>query len=295
MVDNKIPVIIISFNRPDYLELVLLSLKRQSLPLDLFKIYLFQDGGIDRFSGKVVADTSKSIETFKYIFPTQTIIESDVNLGVALNYDRAEKFAFDVLKADYAFFFEDDLVLGFNYLKALMRMTEFALDEPRVGYVAAYGDHYASPKDQISNAKKVIMLDHKWGFALTKRQWLLQKEIIDGYIDIIKTSNYQSRNHGQIQKYFRSLGFVSPGSSQDAAKDVASCVLGTVKLNCFLPFAKYIGKKGTHFNPEFYDKGKWGESIVYNGDVPDFNFPNKDQIENIYQMFSSASKDGDAQ
>ena len=195
MVDNKIPVIIISFNRPDYLELVLLSLKRQSLPLDLFKIYLFQDGGIDRFSGKVVADTSKSIETFKYIFPTQTIIESDVNLGVALNYDRAEKFAFDVLKADYAFFFEDDLVLGFNYLKALMRMTEFALDEPRVGYVAAYGDHYASPKDQISNAKKVIMLDHKWGFALTKRQWLLQKEIIDGYIDIIKTSNYQSRNH----------------------------------------------------------------------------------------------------
>ena len=49
-----------------------------------------------------------------------------------------------------------------------------------------------------------------------------------------------------------SWGFNSPGTSQDAAKTIACCLVGVVKINTFVCNGRYIGKWGVHMNPAIY-------------------------------------------
>lgn len=202
------------------------------------------------------------------------------NIGVALNFDRAEKKFFEELNQKYAFFFEDDLIVNKFYIEALEQMTQFALEDERIAYVSAYGDHRASLDTQKKRQSEVIPMGHKWGFSLTQRQWLRQKDILDGYLKIVSKRPYRARDHKAISQYFNSLGYSSPGSSQDAAKDVASLVLGTVKLNTVACFGKNIGAVGLHSNQQFYDSQGFGDTIMLES-KPRLQKPNSDTIDQL--------------
>jgi hypothetical protein len=251
----KIPVIILSFARPALLQRLLISLRHQTRPIDFSNVYLFQDGGSVLFED--------CIEVFKKFMPEGQVIASDRNLGIALNFDRAERFAFEVLRADVAYFFEDDLILGKNYIAVLSQLCEFALHEARVGYVAAYGNHRATLDQQRERAAEVVGMAWKWGFGLTKRQWLKQREIIEPYLEIIKRDTYERRDAKAIRAYYEKLGYASPGTSQDGAKDVAGHVLGTAKIMTFACFARYEGKDGVHCNAEIYEREGFGATQIY--------------------------------
>jgi hypothetical protein len=43
------------------------------------------------------------------------------------------------------------MILSPHYLAALTRLAKFALDNERVGYVAAYGNHLLTPDVQIES------------------------------------------------------------------------------------------------------------------------------------------------
>lgn len=205
---------------------------------------------------------------------------AESNIGVALNFDRAEKKFFEELNSEYAFFFEDDLILNKFYIEALEQMTQFALEDDRIAYVSAYGDHRASLETQKNRQGDVIAMGHKWGFCLTQRQWRRQKNILDGYLEIVKLRPYKSRDHKAITSYFNGLGYSSPGTSQDAAKDIASLVLGTVKLNTFACFGKNIGAIGLHSNQEFYDSQGFGETVMLEM-APRLKKPSTDFIDRL--------------
>src|SRR4029079_742033 len=90
------PIFIMSFNRPDYLSQVLKSLVEQ-VPADINnrKVVLFQDGAVNLVSQKRRArdeDILACIDVFRTAFPDGEIQASSVNLGVALNFDRAEQY-----------------------------------------------------------------------------------------------------------------------------------------------------------------------------------------------------------
>jgi len=263
MVSN-IPIIIISFSRPVLLERLLLSLRQQTQPIDFGNIYLFQDGGSNLFDD--------CIQVFKKCMPEGRIIAADKNLGIALNIDRAERFAFEVLGVDVAYFFEDDLILGENYLAVLSQLCEFAINEPRVGYFAAYGNHRAGLDEQKERSAEVVRMAWKWGFGLTKRQWSRQREIIEPYLDIIRRDIYRLRDAKAIFAYYETLGYSSPGTSQDGAKDVAGHVLGTAKIMSFACFARYEGREGEHSRPASYDRQGFGTTQLY-PEVPVLSMP----------------------
>ena len=263
------PIAVMSFNRPDLLAEVLMSLKAQEAPIDHAAIHLFQDGAPAHADGLL---QDECVKIFKEIFPEGQTHKADKNLGVALNFERAESLFFSSMKADYAFFFEDDLVLNKNYIQVLEQMTSFALKDERIAYVSAYGNYKAPLEEQKKRARDVIPMGHKWGFALTRRQWLRQKPIIDGYLDIVRQRPYSSRDHKAITKYFNSLGYTSPGTSQDAAKDIASLVLGTIKINTYACFGKNVGAVGLHSNPEFYEREGFGRVEIMD-DTPSFEAP----------------------
>ena len=133
------PIAVMSFNRPDLLESVLKSLKSQSIEIDEKRVYLFQDGVQSRFSDNPADDSlqNECVRRFLEIFPNGNVHQSPVNLGIALNFDRAERLFYEEIEADCGIFFEDDLLLSPYYMEALLQLTNFALAEPLVGYVAA--------------------------------------------------------------------------------------------------------------------------------------------------------------
>jgi hypothetical protein len=250
------PIIIISFNRPQFLEPTLVSLRAQpGSALNGRSIHLFQDGTVNRYSRIRYADDDSinvCTELFQKIFPEGQIHRSRENIGVCENVRRAEWFAFDSLDADCAYFFEDDLVLSRHYIEMMDQLYSWANRQPNVAYFAAYGNHYASP-EQISAARaKLMSLDHHWAFGLLRRHWRSMQPLLRPFYDVVLGKDYARRDHRAIFALYEA-GKASPrASSQDAAKAFVCDQLGLWRCNTVQTFARYIGSVGQHMTPDLY-------------------------------------------
>lgn len=265
------PIIILSFNRPNYLEQVLKSLTAQvDVNWETTQIHLFQDGRVNPSSGREKAkaeDIDACCKIFSDYFPSGFIHRSEENLGIALNFDRAERFAFEELDADVAIFLEDDLILSPYYMKTMSRLADIACAREDVGYFAAYGVHRTPLDDQIEFSNDLAPLEHNWAFGLTKRQWEKSRVYIDQYLDLVRNIDYTDRPHDKIKTLFNSWGGAMAGSSQDVAKTLACYFTGSVKINTYAVFAKYIGESGVHFTKQHYEQLGYGQSQVVTEDL----------------------------
>jgi hypothetical protein len=114
-------------------------LKVQTVPIKPDQVFLFQDGYRPK-SGEDLTDpglVERCARLFHATFPGAKIFVTTENLGVARNFARAENYFFDELGAEAGYFFEDDLVLSPHYLSVLSALTDIALAEKRIAYVAA--------------------------------------------------------------------------------------------------------------------------------------------------------------
>ncbi len=268
------PLIVMSFNRPRYLEAVLRSLRAQvGADIEQRRVALFQDGGHNKFSGKTWADQADldgCVDVFRDIFPAGEVFQADENLGIALNFDRAEKYVFEKLQSKVAIFLEDDLVLSPHYLNILDHLVDVHRDDERVGYLAAYGEHSVPFDAQARNRNMVTTLHHNWGFALFRRQWNLIRPYLDQYMPFVVGRDYRDRDVAGIERLFSSWGFAASATSQDAAKTIACCATGTIKLNTVACFAKYIGETGLHMNPNDFEQRNYANTRVLDELVTDF-------------------------
>ncbi len=254
---HDFPVILISFDRPEFFEQVVRSLSDQvDANLHGRSIALFQDGAINRFSGKRWAEDSvihANIEIFKRYFPQGKCFVAESNLGVALNFARAERYAFEELNQDAALFFEDDLLLSPFYVNALDQLTEMALDDARIGYVSAYG--FQGPDSLRANHEplRYATLGHLWGFGLTKRLWLRNRPFVDPYLQLVQNIDYRERDARAIYRLFSSWGMGCPATSQDCAKHLACVLNDAVNLNTSVSLGKYIGATGLHMDRDLFE------------------------------------------
>jgi hypothetical protein len=266
-----IPTAVMSFNRPHYLRQVLDSLLvQEDFDLDQKDLYFFQDGSVNPFSGREYVSpevVAECIDLFKDRFPKATILKSDVNLGVALNFERAERLFFETLSCDVAFFLEDDLVLGRHYLSTLSRMAAMAKSLPDLAYFAAYGNHQASREEQLAGVSRVIPMDHNWGFGLTRGCWLASRPLVQSYLDLVRSADYRQRDNKAIASLMHSWGVKCPGTSQDVAKSIACVLSGGAKINTFTCFAKYIGEVGLHSNTEIFNKMGFNDTFHTSDDL----------------------------
>lgn len=268
------PIFVMSFNRPDYLKRVLESLRAQrDCDIDRRKIFLFQDGAVNPYSNKRHASDAEiraSIDTFQQIFPHGTVAESPRNLGIALNFERAEKLAFEGMAAEAAIFLEDDLVLNNHYVAILDTLIARFSGNEKVAYLAAYGDHTATIESQHRNRDKFILLDHNWGFALYRHQWLRMRKNVLEYLSIVQNSDYNDRDIEKIRALFASWGYGCPATSQDGAKTISCCIDGVIKLNTYVCNAVYIGERGVHMNPDLFSKRGYHKTALYRDKVSGF-------------------------
>jgi predicted O-methyltransferase YrrM len=268
------PIFIMSFDRPHYLRQVLKSLKGQvGCQIERRRIVLFQDGAVNPFSGKRHATDDQiaaCVKIFRDTFPTQPVMVSPINLGVALNFDRAERVAFEHLVAPAAIFLEDDLVLNPHYIATLDTLLQQFLHDERVGYVAAYGDHRLSLDQQTANSSTLISMYHNWGFALYRRQWRRMRHRVLQYLRLLDKVDYRDRDRIAIRKLFASWGFGCPAASQDAAKTIACLADDAIKLNTYACNAHYIGEQGLHMTEELFVKRGYDKTSVFDKRVMTF-------------------------
>ncbi len=276
-------IALLSFNRPGYLAQVLRSLAPQLQKDD--EVYLFQDGAENRFSQRAHArddDIDACLSAFHDLvadgYPRRVAFRSAENLGIAGNYRRAEAHVFETLQRDAALFLEDDLVLGPHYLSMTARLLELAKEQPRIGYVAAYGDFWASLETQRFRRGALMPMHENWGAALTRASWLAQRPLRESYWDLVKERDYTMRDDEAIRALYRARGLDCPYTSQDASRWVACCVAGLVRLTTAICQARYIGERGVHSTPQQYAQYRFADAQIY-PDAPVILTPSPSQLD----------------
>jgi hypothetical protein len=261
-----LPVALMSFDRPDYLEAVLQTVVcqrgyRRWTP----RFFLFQDGAEAASTGNKYADPAmikSSIAVFQKYLPDGEVIDSRYNLGVAHNFDRAERLFFDDNTYECAVFLEDDMLLQPHYMEVLTELLELALEHPYIGVVSAYGYRNTMAIDEqrrMSN-RLCLMNEHNWAFGITRQCWQRRNQIVAQYLEIIDGIEYRDRKekHPEINAMLRGLGRGGSGylSSQDSIKNMACEVLGIHRVSTYTNNARYIGRKGLHMTEErFFERG----------------------------------------
>ncbi|MGJ4952583.1 hypothetical protein [Bradyrhizobium sp. HKCCYLS20291] len=276
------PIAVMSFRRPDKLDGVLASLKAQTgCEIERREVHLFQDNAVNRYSRMRYAEdaqVAECVEVFKRQFPEGRVHLADGNIGVCENFERAENFLFDELKADCAYFFEDDLVLSPAYVRMLDLMQHKAQQSGNIAYFACYGDYYAPPSLQEDRARAIIPLDHHWGFGLFGRHRAAIRKAIQPYLDIVMGNDYTRRNHRAVYDMYAALGSCPRGSSQDAAKAHACARLGLWRCNTAMPFARYTGDVGAHMDKELFDKIGFSRVTAQETPITDLAWPSKPEV-----------------
>lgn len=273
------PIAILSFDRPDYLRRVLDSLRPQIAEPD--RVVLFQDGGWNRWSGRQKGHAeliARCVAAFRRIIPWGEVVEAPENLGIAMNYERAERHVFEDLRAEKALFLEDDLVLSPNYLGVVGQLLDLAEQDQRIAYVAAYGDLWASRRVQRHRAHDLIAMHENWGAALTRRAWLAERPFRTQYLELVGECDYSRRDHEAIRAFYAGRGWSNPITSQDAARWIACAERGAVRVSTFACHARYIGKRGEHSTAKLFKSSRFGKTVMFRGTPPDLAAPTDGQV-----------------
>ncbi|MBP0444525.1 hypothetical protein J8J14_06995 [Roseomonas sp. SSH11] len=271
------PIAVMSFNRPDYLRQVLASLAaQQDARIEERQVFLFQDHWNNRRSGRVKADAKDidaSIATFREIFPRGEVLAAEENLGVAENFLRAETLFFREMKADCAYFLEDDLVLAPRYLRIMDMLRTGAEGTPEIGYFAAYGHLTASAADQLKHRRMLRRIGHLWGFGLFRRHWEAMQPLMADYYEMVLGRDYKDRSTPDIRRRYRERDILVGVTSQDDVKKAVTYALGHVALNTHLVSGRYIGAVGLHMSQERFDQAGYARTVWIDPEELAFDFP----------------------
>lgn len=269
-------VAILSHNRPHYLKQVLDSVKEQTY--QDFEIFLFQDGVVNAYSWRKTAyynDVFDCVTTFKEMFPASSVYESEGNIGICENWRKAEHTMFINKGFNEVLFLEDDLVLSKHYFQTIANMFDTFRDDPSIGMFNAYGEC----KEQDSPITTMKSMGHLWSYGTTKKSWERRQEFFNKYYEIVSGKDYAYRPVDKIYKLYNDYSAnTNVAHSQDGAKCIAMMLCGQINISPSCNLAKYIGAKGFHATPEFYNSRGFGEMPVYeDGPLTDFKI-NKESI-----------------
>lgn len=284
----RIPICVLAFNRADYLRSALTSI-RESMDFTgvACDVHLFQDGGYSAYDEEYVcaeALIDENRKVFNSIFPEGSIHESSVNLGVAKNFDRAERFVFETMESPYAFFFEDDMVVDRFYLQAMRDLGSYAAGNERIGMFAAYGFSVRTPLDEQHKRRRMLAhMNHNWAFGVSRRFWKERQPFVDEYLETISDVDYRKKylRGRQIERLQRKLGFRCNVISQDMYKTLVTARLGAVRLTTFPNRARYIGEQGLHTTPDVFNTAGYAETIMYTEEYEGFDEINDSDLDKI--------------
>lgn len=252
---TDIAVVIMSFNRPNYLRDCLESLERNTHGED-YDYIILQDGAINKFTGDRVSsdkNINKAIEVAEESdLPNKDIRVNDYNIGIANQRDRMMK-VFDE-GYDLILQLEDDIVLG-KYALRLFEIISYQFKDcvstlhRNIRY-----ENIENPTDKLD---KVIIGNqvHWWSAGIWEETYRKIEERWEDFMYLVRHINYDSRPRDMILEEF-------PESTGASSDNVCGSIFREKGIGRVLPAvsrATYIGEYGYHFTPDSYDRKPVGE------------------------------------
>lgn len=273
-------IILIGCDRVDYFQTTFASIILNR-PSD-YDFYVF----LDRPANPETQDQLSSLVQDSGV----RVIRQPVNRGCGRMLIDARNQVFD-MGYDRAFVFEDDLVVGRNYLRFCEDLLDWGQKFGNVGAVQGWNKCLMPTSEKIKKLGEVFATySNWWGYLITKESWQAMQPVISGYRKFIECE-YSRRPVRHILEYFKPFvdrpfktklgGFIPDEASiehrrklfqnlpsgQDAATWVAFDNAGLVRLAPTVNRAIYIGKLGIHMTTEQYIRERFHRVTLDYDDV----------------------------
>jgi hypothetical protein len=216
------------------------------------------------------------VTTFKEMFPSSSVYESEGNIGICENWRKAEQTMFVNKGYNEVLFLEDDLVLSKHYFQTISNMFDAFRDDPSIGFFNAYSEN----KEEGNNSD-MDKMGHLWSYGTTKESWQQRQDFFNKYYEIVSGKDYAYRPVDKIYELYNDVS-ANPNvaHSQDGAKCIAMMLSKQIKVSTSRNLAKYIGAQGFHATQQFYDSMGFADMPVYeDGPITEFNV-DKEKIRN---------------
>lgn len=258
----KIGVGLFSFNRPDYFKQQIQSIEKSEY-LENYHFHLFQDGWVNHATQKVVARPQDILECISIFEKAQiphkfnALSFDKTNWGIAINQYQG----LDALCNSYeaVLLLEDDVVLSPYWFRLGKLLLEKYKDRKDV-----YSFSPGFKKEGTDLSALASRNLHHWCDIFWSERWLRIEPLFLQYYELVKDIDYRYRPHTDIMRFFEKVGNPQQGvTSQDSAKYWALTKKGMHRRYFTCNRALYIGKRGQHFVPSFYEKNKFGQQKPY--------------------------------
>lgn len=265
------PVGVLLFNRPDYARQVLESLAAQRLPVEQSRLYF----SIDGFSGskselRGATDHTGTIASLvREYFPTAHVLEAETNLGIPRSYIGLEnRMQKDHPKATWLGFFEEDYVLGADYLTAVLAMSEAAPAD--IVMVSASGETLDSAH---RGQDGVYPMGHLWAFLVRASHLDERREMLAVYRNAVAERPYWDRDRVRMAKTLASIGVIPHGVGNDHSFLGVVYRLGRLAITTGKSYGRYIGVEGEHMTEKSFARFSFEDETTGTLDVAALDLP----------------------
>jgi len=225
---NEIGCGILSLKRFSYLLQLLRSLERAKI--DGIDFYLFQDGGLNPFSGKLRA-ARLQIKTSISIFegsnlPNKEVVAQKYNVGIPVNAFDAAEYVFERHKIGV--FLENDVVVSRDYFTLIREMLD------KFGGVAKAGE---CPTGEEGVGKRERVSGSNW--ATTREVWKKTKPFLKDFVTAMRKTDYADESPIKLREKYGC-------PTQDCVRCIAFKMAGAKIWETNQPKVRIIGKSGFH-------------------------------------------------
>lgn len=292
---------ILPYNNLDYFSRVFESILSQTVFGDEvrkhFEIFVFQDALQARHEStrqQYEAIGRLAVERLgqDHFFRRQN------NVGIAFQFDLAERTLFEERGYDFVVLFEHDLVIAPGYLEILAKLAEKFRDDDRVAAVSSHSEGYRlSQEEQERRKQEYVVMGHDWGAGVFRRAWKKRVPIMAGYYKLLEGMPFEARNNLMIHAWMKSMGFTQGSTSQDTIKACVDSALHQVRISTLPNLGLYIGVEGMHWNEEIYASMGYDKTVLYTGAYGEPADLTQERFNLIFeqqaQAFLAAGKDFD--
>ena len=186
----KIPILIMAFNRPDYVKLALEPVKTYQPD----RLYLACDGPRRNRDDEaaLVSETQKTmLDAVNWKCEVKTLFRES-NLGCAQGVYQAVSWFFE--NEEYGIIIEDDVILGQDFFKLCEVLLPRYANNERIMQIGA--QNYSNRKD-IPNSYVYTQTIHCWGWATWRRAWVMMDMSMSAVKDL--SLNYLLKRLGCLR------------------------------------------------------------------------------------------------
>jgi hypothetical protein len=160
------PILVLGFNRPDYLRKLLRFLETQRIA----RLYISIDGPLlDDPTSEALVEECKKLAIATQEWTETRLLLSDTNYGCYLGVTKAIDWFFE--HEEFGIILEDDLVLSSTAIRFLTDGLSFYSERMDVGAVCAFNNlfPYSISGEPVSTL--IVSFPSSWGWATWRDRW----------------------------------------------------------------------------------------------------------------------------